>query len=392
MDIHISAQVLMGEGVFLSCSAQKLGHKGAFRSRSGVYAAPPDTSTTREPREGWSPRLKRPHWLSTARVESKRADQAGRPYAAKLLGSQPSRHVRHLVPTDTSPSLVRLHGLDRSDRVQTYAEVHEAVRRVQAALEDRGYRCRPNSALGSLFQKARLLDEQWQAQTDAQDILTLMQADDAVRIARAVEEVLDDPQAAEPIRRITKSDMHLTTRQPSQGKDALWELNLLSFLRRRGVPVRLQEPPDLALTLPGLLGDYGFACKKVYGEDSVKSQLRKGCQQLNAMGGPGVVAFNLDDLAPERSVLVQPTHQAANDTLHGLNIAFMQRHQWNFQEAVMAGKCDGVLLATTVQADVQTMSPRFNRVAEVTLWTVAEAPPGAHLRIAALRELVERRG
>ena len=123
-----------------------------------------------------------------------------------------------------------------------------------------------------------------------------------------------------------------------------------------------------------------------------KSQLRKGCQQLRAMGSPGVVAFNLDDLAPERSVLVQPTRQAANDILHGLNIAFMQRHQWDFQEAVMASKCDGVLLATTVQADVEAMSPRFNRVTEVTLWTVAEAPPGAHLRIAALREFVERRG
>lgn len=297
--------------------------------------------------------------------------------------------LRHHVSTEASPSLVQLHGVDRSDRVQTYAELHEVVRRTEAALEARGFRCRPNSSLGSLFRKARLLDEQWQAQTDAQDILTLMQADDAVRIAAAVEQVLSDALATEPIRRITKSDMHLTTRQPSQGKDALWELDLLSFLRRRGVPVRLQEPPDLMVTLPGLLGDYGFACKKVYGEDSVKSQLRKGCRQLQSSGSPGVVAFNLDDITPERSVLVQPTREAANDVLHDLNIAFMQRHQWDLQEVVLAGKCDGVLLATTVQADIEAMSPRFNRVMEVTLWTVETAPPGAHLRIAALRGLVE---
>lgn len=293
------------------------------------------------------------------------------------------------MPTEASSSLVALHGLDRSDRVQTYAEVRANVDRVQAALEGRGYRCPPNSALGSLFHKARLLDEQWQAQTDAQDILTLMQADDAVRIAQAVEAVLDDPQAVEPIRRITKSDMRLTTRQTSQGKDALWELDLLAFLRRRGVPTRLQEPPDLVVTLPGLLGDYGFACKKVYGEDSVASQLRKGCQQLRAMGAPGVVAFNLDDLTPERSLLVQPTRQAANDHLHARNIAFMQRHQEEFQEAVLAGKCDGVLLSTTAQADVEGMSPRFNRVTEVTMWTVESAPPGAHLRTAALQRLIQ---
>ena len=293
------------------------------------------------------------------------------------------------LPTESAPSLVRLHGLDRSDRVQTYEHVRSTVERVQAALEQRGFRCRPNSALGSLFQKARVLDEQWQAQTNAQDILTLMQADDAVRIAQAVEAVLDDALAAEPIRRITKSDMHLTNRQPSQGKDALWELDLLALLRRRGVPARMQEPPDLAVALPGLLGDYGFACKKVYGEASVASQLRKGCNQLRSMGSPGVVAFNLDDLTPERSLLVQPTRQVTNDYLHALNIAFMQRHQLDFEEAVLAGRCDGVLLATAVQADVAGMSPRFNRVTEVTLWTVEGAPPGAKLRIDALRQLVD---
>lgn len=263
------------------------------------------------------------------------------------------------------------------------------MQRVQAALEERGYQCRPNSALGSLFQKARRLNEQWEAQTDGQDVLTLFQADDAVHIAEAVEAVLDDPLAVEPIRRITKSDMQLGTRQQSQGKDALWELALLSFLRRRGVPARLQEPPDLAVTLPGLLGDYGFACKKVYGEDSVPSQLRKGCRQLSDMGSPGVVAFNLDDITPARSILVQPTRQAAGDALQRLNVSFMERHQLVFQEAVMAGKCDGVLLATTAQADIEGMSPRFNRVTEVTLWTVTEAGLGVQLRVQALRRLID---
>jgi len=72
-----------------------------------------------------------------------------------------------------------------------------------------------------------------------------------------------------------------------------------------------------------------------------------------------------------------------------LNISFMQRHQQDFQDAVLAGKCDGVLLSTTAQADVKGMSPRFNRVTEVTMWTVESAPPGAHIRIAALRRLIE---
>lgn len=290
--------------------------------------------------------------------------------------------------TDT-PSLVRLHDLDRSDRVQTYAQIAETVQRVQAALEARGFKCRPNSALGSLFQKARALNEQWEAQTNGQDVLTLMQADDALRIAQAVEAVLDDREAEEAIRRITKSDMQLSTRQPSQGKDALWELDLHLFLRERQVPVRMQEPPDLAVTLPGLLGEYGIACKKVYSEDSVRKQLQKGCRQLRAMRAPGVVAFNLDDITPQRSILVQPTRRATNDFLHGRNIAFMERHRIVLQEAVMSGGCDAILLATAAQADVAAMSPRFNRVTEFTLWTVDGAGAGAHLRTAALHRLID---
>jgi hypothetical protein len=292
------------------------------------------------------------------------------------------------MPSTASPSLVQLHDLDRSDRVQTYAQVAETVLRVQIALEAQGFKCRPNSALGSLFQKALVLNGQWEAQTNKQDILTLMQADEAVRIAKAVEAVLHEPKAEEPIRRITKSDMHLSTRQPSQGKDALWELDLHLFLQNRKVPVRIQEP-DLVVTLPGLLGEYGVACKKVYSEDSVEKQLQKGCRQLRAMGAPGIVAFNLDDITPNRSILALPTRLAANDFLQELNIAFVKRHQRVLQKAVMSGGCDAILLATAAQADIAGMSPRFNRITEFTLWTVNEAGIATHIRIAALRQLID---
>lgn len=288
----------------------------------------------------------------------------------------------------TTSSLAHLHDLDRSDRVQTYAQVAETVQRVQAALEARGFRCRNNSALGSLFRKARVLNEQWEAETNGQDILTLMQADEAVRIALAVEAVLDEPEAVEAIRRITKSDMHLSTRQPSQGKDALWELDLHLFLQNRRILVRIQEP-DLVVTFPDFLCEYGVACKKVYSEDSVEKQLKKGCRQLLKTGIPGVVAFNLDDITPQSSILAQPTRLAANDFLHARNIAFMERHRRVFQQAVMSGGCDAILLATTAQADIEGMSPRFNRVTQVTLWTVNEAEAGTHIRIAALRRLIE---
>ncbi|MDY0744778.1 hypothetical protein SNE35_09675 [Paucibacter sp. R3-3] len=289
-----------------------------------------------------------------------------------------------------SPSLVQLHGLDRSDRVQNYASVAKDVQRVQAALEARGFKCRPSSAVGALFRKALVLSEQWEAKTAAQDVLALMHADEALRIAHAVEAVLDDADAQEAIRRITKSDMHLSTRQPSQGKDALWELDLHLFLKVREVPVRLAEP-DLVVQLPGLLGPFGLACKKVYSEDSVDKQLQKGCRQLRAADVPGVVAFNLDDMTPAESLLNKPTRQAAMDYLYALNMAFVERHRIAFQEAILRGRCDAILISTAVQADVEQMSPRFNRFTQLSLWTLDNASAGARLRQAAFHRHIEGR-
>ena len=99
----------------------------------------------------------------------------------------------------------------------------------------------------------------------------LIQADEAVRIAEAVMAVIEHPQAREAIRRITKCGMRLSTRQHSQGKDALWEL-----------------------TLPGRPTPYAIACKKLDSDAFVGKQFSKRLKQLAAYSGAVPVAFKLD--------------------------------------------------------------------------------------------------
>lgn len=114
-----------------------------------------------------------------------------------------------------SPSLARLHGVERSDRVSTYAEVAALVSRCREALDQANVRVKPTSALGALFSKADKLNRSWIAQTDKEDIRTLIEADEAARIAESVLSALNDPAASEAIRRVTKSDMRLSTPVPS---------------------------------------------------------------------------------------------------------------------------------------------------------------------------------
>ena len=150
------------------------------------------------------------------------------------------------------------------------------------------------------------------------------------------------------------------------------------------------------VVLPAILIDavhlsalYGIACKKVYSDASVGKQFSKGLKQLIPYSGAGLVAFNLDDLTPERSILRAANRRDASDHLHRLNIAFMERHRMTFQEAVMASRCDGVWISSCVHADVEGLSPRFNRVTENTLWTVAGAGHGSAHRLQALQSVVD---
>lgn len=290
--------------------------------------------------------------------------------------------------TDASPSLTRLLVADRPDRTSTYAQVDAFVDRCRSTLVEAGFPFKANSALGSVFAKASKLNKAWIAGTHAEDVMALIEADEAYRIAEAVMSAIDEPAAGQAIRRITKSDMRLSVRAASQGKDALWELSLATSLKSRRLVVAYRDPPDLEVDLGRMLGAYGIACKKVYSLASVEKQFSKGLKQLEPYRGAGLVAFNLDEQIEERRILVAPTRAAAGDALAQGNKRFIDSHRRLFEAAVMDGRCDAVLVSSCAHADIRGVSPRFNRITEHTLWTVDDAGIGSRMRLDAFRRLL----
>jgi len=149
--------------------------------------------------------------------------------------------------------------------ISTIDEALATIGRVEQTLANRGTPCHSGNALGSLFAKVRRLknpskplnDEQWHA--------IFPQANEAIRIARAIEVALEDVGSREAIHRITRSDINLSKRKQSRGKDALWELDLYRRFKLGNVKVRFDEP-DLVVSLGKEFGDYGISCKKIYFE------------------------------------------------------------------------------------------------------------------------------
>ena len=243
----------------------------------------------------------------------------------------------------------------------------ETIRRVEEALADRNLSCHSGSALGSLFATVRRLANDSKPLKDKRWRATFLRANEAVRIACAIEAALDDDGAKEAIHRILRSDMNLATRQESKGKDALWELDLYRRLKLGQSPVRFEEP-DLVVSLDYGLGDYAIACKKIYSKDGGENAFKLGCEQLGRHGKPGIVAFNLDDLTPEYKVWTAPTEREVKQRLDEFNSAFIRGHQELFCAALQRGDCDGVLVYTSVISDVADMNPPINMIPSTAVW------------------------
>jgi hypothetical protein len=266
----------------------------------------------------------------------------------------------------------------------TYSEISERVGQLREVLAKRNVRFHRDSALGKLLREAESLAMEWDAGNQNQEFRRLLNAAHANRIAEAILSVRDDPNSQQCLARIAGNDMNLSGRAISQGKDHLWELDLIYALRRHGFSAELVDPPDIVVDLAG--APFPIACKKVYSEKGVQAQMRKGVDQLKGQGGAGLVALNIDDLVPNGTILASASRAQASDFLAKFNSDFVERHRLVLQRFVKEGRCDGVLASTATLADLRDSKPRFNLITETTLWTLDSIGPEAAARFAELRE------
>lgn len=270
----------------------------------------------------------------------------------------------------------------RADAVWTYNEMADRARQTRAFFAEKKIGIHRDSALGVLLREAEALAKEWEDGTNEGGINRLIAAAHANRIAEAIDAVRSDTNIDECLRRIAGNSVNLSDRVPSQGKDALWEIELLARLRRNRFEARFLDPPDIVIELEG--ASYSIACKKIYSERGAEAQVRKGVKQLEASGAPGIIALNLDDLVPAASLLEAETLSQAHDFMHAFNVAFITRQQPRIQRYISGGRCDGILVSTSVPSGIDTVRPKFNNHTQTTLWTLVETRPEARSRMNAL--------
>ena len=265
----------------------------------------------------------------------------------------------------------------------TYDEMAARADEARSILLDKGLRIPPLGTLHAMLNKPRELRDVWRDDGVGMPakMALLIDAGNANRVADAVLNSRDDVDADTMtcLDRLARHPIDLESRSSSQAKDAFWELDLLSRLRRHGVAARLAEPPDLVADFG--FGDYGIACKKTYSEKGVEVQVRKGAQQIAKAGLRGIVAINLDELAPAYEIMRQPTARAASDALAGILQDFIERHRMRIQRFVHDGRCDALLLSMTAHVEAEHSRPSFSTFSQMSIWTLSEASTESKRRL-----------
>jgi hypothetical protein len=181
-------------------------------------------------------------------------------------------------------------------------------------------------------------------------------------------------------------DLNFFRRAPSRAKDIFWEIELCSKLQRKIPETFLQEPPDIIMNFEDTV--IGIACKKFYSEKHVQDVLSKGVHQIEASFEYGMVCFNIDDLLPEDAVANTRNNKHIEEVLQARNHEFIQRHGHRFRNYMLDERLLGVLVSTTVIADIADMEPRLHNASQWTIWTLEETKEKYKRQINRLHHLV----
>ncbi|BCS44420.1 MULTISPECIES: hypothetical protein [Pseudomonas] len=170
----------------------------------------------------------------------------------------------------------------------------------------------------------------------------------AQRVLLAIEACQHEPELREPLRRIASNPLDPASLMHSPGKDAVFELEMLQYVRHRQLVGRLGEP-DVVVSAP--FGDYYVACKTINSIKNFEGQIRAGCDQV-VERGHGCIAFNLEPhLLIPQPIQVQ-SEARLRQMIHPCLESLYKEHQRFVDARLKDGRLDGVLFQISCFAEI----------------------------------------
>lgn len=168
------------------------------------------------------------------------------------------------------------------------------------------------------------------------------------RVLQTIIACSEETNLKEPLKRIASSPLNLTSVDPSPGKDALFELDFIQYVKHRRLEAKLAEP-DVVVSMP--FGKYHVACKNINSLNNLERQLRRGCAQLGKLGN-GCVALNFEPNVCIDEPLRAFRHADVEQSLNARLKELYETYSGLFEQKIKDGRLDGVVLQISCIADI----------------------------------------
>lgn len=250
----------------------------------------------------------------------------------------------------------------------SYLTVKQRGLDLQDLYRKNGVVIHPQSYLAKLIDDTSVLSDAWlrndQSLIENSKLFSASQLD---RVATAALPLGVSEKAKKYLSELLIGSLDLLNRDRSKAKDTLWELELWQSFTRMGMHSVLEEP-DIVVSF----GDarIGISCKKFYSENNVSKVLSKAVSQFKSNFDFGIIAINLDDLTPEKSILKAASIDQMLDKLSQINLEFIKKHERYFRKYLEPGRAIAAIVSTSVIADVANVSTNFNNSRQTTLWNI----------------------
>ncbi|XQU09414.1 hypothetical protein P4544_06640 [Halomonas sp. LY9] len=230
----------------------------------------------------------------------------------------------------------------------SYSDIEKLPNKVRALYKTHDVRIGAHSDLGRMLDLCSAV-EALVAECDYDELVNVCRSQ---RVLRTIVDCSDEAGLKEPLKRIASSPLNLASVDPSPGKDALFELDFIQYVKYRGLEAKIAEP-DVVIAMP--FGQYLVACKTINSLKNVEKQLRRGYGQLEKLGN-GCVALNFEPHVcfeePLRASSFAYVKQCLNSRLKEL----YETYSSLFEQKLRDGRLDGIVLQISCVADIEESS------------------------------------
>jgi hypothetical protein len=231
------------------------------------------------------------------------------------------------------------------------AELPSAVRDIYAGL---GLEIRPAAHLSQMLKLCEGVDGKIGSMEAGQKLDVCR----AMRVLQAIADCAGETNLREVLKRIARSSLDPATPEPSEGKDMVFELELLQYIRYRGLTAQRGEPD---IVIQATFGEYFVACKTINSMNNLEKQLSSGVHQVNKLGY-GCIAFNFEPHMCFEQPLPAATLREVTDQIDArLRELYVGRERL-FNERLRSGRLDGVMLQMSCIADIARSSRDLDAV------------------------------